>query len=271
MNSKKKRGLLALILVLALVSTGCGMLEDLRARDSLNKGVRSYTAQSYDEAIEHFQAAIESDPGLVVAYLYLAISYRALYIPQATSAENLQMAQKAIENFEQVLEQTPLDDRQSRPTAMANLAGIYSQMGDYDQAKEWYRRRLEDEPNNPEPMYGIGTIDWQLSYDETGMTGENVENLEDERRIEVNLLVDEGVEVLNKALEIDPTYVDAMQYLNLLYREKSKLAAEEEEKRDWERQADRLALRALELRRQQQREEEEARRRVMGGESSEAQ
>ena len=115
-------------------------------------------------------------------------------------------------------------------------------------------------------MYGIATIDWQLAYDETGMTGESVEFLSEERRAEINQLVDEGIASLKEALEIDPEYVDAMQYLNLLYREKAKLTAEEEEKRTWEREADQLALRALELKREQQDAEAEDHRRLLAGE-----
>ena len=72
MYSKKKQGFLALILVLALVSTGCGWLEDLKARDSLNKGVRAYTAQTYDEAIDHFQAAIEATEEAIINALVAA-------------------------------------------------------------------------------------------------------------------------------------------------------------------------------------------------------
>ncbi|MDA2938858.1 tetratricopeptide repeat protein [Acidobacteria bacterium AH-259-A15] len=267
MNFPKKQYALvaAAVLVLLLVSSNCAFIRELVARDHLNKGVRDYTSKRYNEAIEHFEQAVEADPELIVGYLYMAISYRAQYIPQATSAENLEKAQKAIETFEEVLEKAPADDTEHKPTAMANLAGIYSQMGDYDKAKEWYRKRLEAEPNNPEPMYGIGTIDWQLSYDETGMTGENIEYLSEEEKEEINQLVDEGVEALKRALEIDPGYVDAMQYLNLLYREKAKLAEEEERKREWELQADRLALQALELKRKQEREAEEARRRLMAG------
>ena len=78
--------------------------------------------------------------------------------------------------------------------------------------------------------------------------------------------MDEGIASLKEALEIDPEYVDAMQYLNLLYSEKAKLTNEEEEKRTWEREADQLALRALELKREQQDAEAEDRRRLLAGE-----
>ena len=264
MHFPSRKALFAAMLVLVLTASSCGWLDQLSARNELNLGVQAYTNKKYDEAIEHFQESIEKDDGLVRSYLYLAIAYRAQYVPQGTSPQNIDLAQKAIATFEEVLNKSP--DESEQATAMANLAGIYSGMGDYDMAKEWYNRRLEVEPNNPVPMYGIATIDWQLAYDETGMTGESVEFLSDERSAQINQLVDEGITSLKQALEIDPEYVDAMQYLNLLYREKAKLTMEEEEKRNWEREADRLALQALELKRQQEEAEAEARRRVMAGE-----
>ena len=263
-NFPSRKSLFAAMLVLVLTASSCGWIDDLSARNELNLGVTAYTSKKYDEAIEHFQESIAKDPDLIRSYLYLAIAYRAEYVPQGTSPQNMDLARKAIATFEEVLNRSP--DELEKATAMANLAGIYSGMGDYEMAKEWYRKRLEVEPDNPVPMYGIATIDWQLAYDETGMTGESVDFLSEERSAEINQLVDEGIASLKKALEIDPEYVDAMQYLNLLYREKAKLAAEEEAKRTWEREADKLALQALELKREQQEKEAEERRRVMVGE-----
>jgi len=264
MHFPSRKALFAAMLVLVLTASSCGWLDQLSARNELNLGVQAYTNKKYDEAIEHFQESIEKDDGLVRSHLYLAIAYRAQYVPQGTSPENLERARSAIATFEKVIDKAT--DPVDQTTAMANLAGIYNGMGDYEMAKEWYRKRLEMEPNNPVPMYGIATIDWQLAYDETGMTGESVEFLSEERIAEINQSVDEGIASLKKALEIDPEYVDAMQYLNLLYREKAKLTAEEEEKRTWEGEADQLALQALNLKREQEAAEEEARKRVMAGE-----
>ena len=101
------------------------------------------------------------------------------------------------------------------------------------------------------------------------MTGDNVENLTDEEKAEVNATVDEGVEALRKALEINPQYTDAMQYLNLLYREKGKLAADDEEKVNWEMEADKLALQALEMKRMQEEEAERAKRTFTGATEAE--
>ena len=242
-----------------VASSGCKMISQLQARDALNRGVTAFSAKRHDEAVEHFKVAVEKDPDLIAGLLYLATTYRAQFVPQATSMENLEKARLAIETFEIVISKA-LEDKIAQATAMANLAGIYSSMGEYETAKEWYRSRIVVDPDSADPLYGIGTINWQLAYDETGMTGENVENLEEERVVEINTLVDEGVDVLKRALELDPGYADAMQYLNLLYREKAKLTGDEEEQRNWEREADKLALEALDLKRRQQAEAEQARR-----------
>lgn len=268
MNFFKKLGGMAGILILVTTLTSCAFMDRLKARDYLNKGVSDYTSKRYEEAIENFRLAIEHDPELTDAYLYLAITYRAQFVPQAKNAENLQVAQRAIDTFERVLQRAP-NNKQVAATAMANIAGIYSGLEEHDKAKDWYRKRVELEPENPEPLYGIGTINWELSYNQTGMNGEHVEQLTDEEKESINGLVDEGVEALRKALEISPQYVDAMQYLNLLYREKAKLTEDEAQKREWLRDADRLALESLELRRKQQAEAERARRALFTGKKQE--
>ena len=43
-------------------------------------------------------------------------------------------------------------------------------------------------------------------------------------------MVDEGIQCLGKALEIRPTGFDAMEYQNLLWREKAKFEKDEKEK-----------------------------------------
>ena len=88
------------------------------------------------------------------------------------------------------------------------------------------------------------------------MNGDAVSFLNEEERIRVTELVDEGVEALKQALAVDDEYTAALQYLNLMYRERAYLAADEEDQRKWQIEADKLALRALELRKRQEEEAE---------------
>ena len=240
--------------LLALTLSACGWIGYFQARDHLNQGVKAYHSQQHEAASEHFRQAYELDPELQIALVYLATNYRAQWVPGLPGQENDRLADLAIETFREVLEVDP-----ENINAMASLALIYDGLGDPEEAKRWYNRRIEVEPENAEPYYGIGTLNWKAVHDQTGDAGSNVENLEEEELAELEQLVDQGVEVLGTALELNPEYSEAMQYLNLLYRERSYLSNDEEEKRRWEREADKLALQALEIKRRQEEEAERLR------------
>jgi tetratricopeptide (TPR) repeat protein len=48
-------------------------------------------------------------------------------------------------------------------------------------------------------------------------------------------MIEEGMKYLEKALELDPQYDDAMAYMNLLYRQRADLQETQEAyKRDWD-------------------------------------
>lgn len=263
-----KRIALCLTLAVSMVAvTGCSVVDRLKARDHLNKGVRAYTAQDFPVAIEEFEIATKLDPSLLHAQLYLGHSYRAQFIPGIRREENLDHARRAIATFETVLAQadTP-DTRDSAINAVASIAGLYLGIEEFEEAKKWHRRRIEIEPDNREPYYGIGSINQQQSANLTGNIGSNVENLSDEEKTQARAYAEEGIEFLQKALQIDPEYADALDYLNLIYRERSYLSEDEEEKLKWEREASKLALQLIEIRRKQQLEEEKSRTKVFGSE-----
>ncbi len=256
--------LIPALFVLLLGVSGCQFYQKLQARDHLNKGVQAYTAKQYKEAAEHFKTAIDKDPELIDAYLYLATTLRAEFIPLVTTPDNLRRGMEAVRAFEEVLKLDPVN-----VNAMANIADLYRNMEKPDEAKEWYRKLMGLEAQKAQALYGIASIDYNLADAKTGKDGENVPNLTPEQRAEVAKLVDEGIETLKQALEINRRFTDAMEYLNLLYREKAELAETEEERDQWEREAMKLAVQALEEKRRLQREAEAARRQVFKSASEE--
>lgn len=265
----KVRTLLVVLagLLLVLSTASCQFMDKLKARDHLNKGVQSYTAKNHEQAIEEFREAIELDPELVDAYLYLATTYRAQFVPLATSPENRRRGQEAIATFERVLDLNAEPSKQVN--AIANIADLYRNMNEPDRAKDWYRKLMDVQEDRSQALYGIATIDYNTVDDKIGRDGENIPNLSEEEIEELNRLVEEGVDALRQALEINPRYSDAMEYLNLMYRKRAELADDDEDRRHWEREADRLAIQALEMRRQLQREAEAARRQVFQREQQE--
>ena len=66
-------------LSMLLATTGCNKL---KARDQLNKGVQAYKNARYEEAIDHFQTAVNLDPSLTMTHMYLATAYAQQVVPQ---------------------------------------------------------------------------------------------------------------------------------------------------------------------------------------------
>ena len=120
--------LAAAALSLLVSSTGCKRLE---ARDQLNKGVQAYKSAKYDEAIGHFQQAVNLDPTYPMTRIYLATAYAQQVVPDLTSPDNLKKANLAIESYKKVLDEHPND-----PTSLKGIAGLYFSTDKMDQAKE---------------------------------------------------------------------------------------------------------------------------------------
>ncbi|MGA2212791.1 MAG: hypothetical protein ABSH31_05895 [Bryobacteraceae bacterium] len=230
--------LVAAIGLLILFATGC---DKLKSRDALNHGVQAYKGAHYTEAVDYFKTAVQLDPDNSVPRLYLATAYMSQYIPGAESPENMQLAKEAKEEFLKVLEKTPSDT-----TALASLASLnYQQaqgMPDLDQklkkldeAKEWYLKLIAADPQNKEGFYSLAVIDWVKWYAawmraraDLGLKPEEPGPLKDKKvkeglQTQYSAVIDDGVKNLQKALDIDPNYDDAMAYMNLLVREKADL------------------------------------------------
>src|ERR1700733_2954569 len=107
-------------LSLLVLMTGC---QRLKARDQLNKGVQSYKSAKYEEAINHFQQAVDFDPSLLNARLYLATAFAQQYIPGADTPDNNKMAEQAIDQYKQVLEKDP-----KNVNSIKGVAYLYLQM-----------------------------------------------------------------------------------------------------------------------------------------------
>ena len=221
-----------------LLGTGC---DKLRSRDRLNRGVQAYKSARYSDAVDFFKEAVALDPTNVNGRLYLATAYMSQYIPGADSEDNLKVARQAKEEFEKVL-QNDANDK----TALASLASLsYQQaqgMPDLDQklkkldeAKEWYLKLIAADPQNKEAFYSLGVIDWVKWYAawmksraDAGMKPEEPGPFKD-KKVKEDLkgqyasIIQDGITNLQKALDIDPNYDDAMAYMNLLIRERADL------------------------------------------------
>jgi len=217
------------LLVLLGTSTGC---DKLKSRDQINKGVAAFKNAQYEQAVNNFQNAVRLDPTSDNAKLYLATSYAYQVVPNLKTPENLAFAQKALDGFNEVLRKDPTD-----LTALKQVASIHFNIGMLDQAKEDQLKVIQVSPKEPEAYYTIGSIDWMTEYYKNAQPILAADGLNDDgagnkkmtkgacakMQAANTALVNDGLKNLLKAVELNPNYDDAMQYIQLTYRRKADL------------------------------------------------
>ncbi len=226
----------AALLILAAGFAGCNKL---KARDQLNKGVVAFKNGQYDQAVDYFQKATEADPDLTTARLYLATAYATQYIPGAPSDQNKKVGEQAVAVFKQVLDKDPknLSAIDGIGSILFQMAGTPYTPAMFEESKKYHNMHIDIKPEDPEPYYWIGVIDWTLAFRGNGELRKeyNEKNLKKQVKetdalpaavrpeyvSKYGALIDEGIDKLTKAIQIKPDYDDAMAYLNLLYRRKA--------------------------------------------------
>jgi tetratricopeptide (TPR) repeat protein len=232
----RKFALILAVAGLAALGTSC---TQLKARDQINKGVAAFKSAQYPEAVEHFKTAVELDPSFITARLYLATAYYQQYVPGAESPENVRMADEALHQFNTVLDQNPPES--AKKTAIASIASLFLNEKKWDEAEAQFRKLISIDPNSKDAYYSIGFIVWsrwyvpyQTARSAAGMKQEDPGPIKDKKireelKSKYDPVLDDGLKSLDKCLQIDPEYDDAMAYENLLWRERADLADNKKE------------------------------------------
>ena len=243
MKGKAKIGIAVVAGLMLVFGAGC---DKLKSRDRLNKGVQAYKNAKYSDAIELFKEAIQLDPNNPNARLYLATAYMSQWIPGADSPENKQLADAARREFSDVLQKDPKDKNALASLAFLSFNEATNLKGDeknqkLDEARQWHMKTIEADPKNKTAYYSLGVIAWTKWYPvlmearaKAGMKPEDPGPLKDKKvreelKEKYGPVIQEGIDNLKKALEVDPEYDEAMAYMNLLVRERADLADSPEE------------------------------------------
>ena len=252
----------AALLILVAATSGCSKLQ---ARDKLNKGVAAFKNAQYDTAIEFFKQSKELDPGLMNARLYLATAYASQYIPGAPSDQNIALGTAAVNEFKDVLsiDANNLSAIDGIGSILFQMAGTPYDPKKFEESKSYHQKHIDLKPNDPEPYYWIGVIDWTLAFRGNGelRADYNKNNIKKQVRDDDPLppavravyvekygpMVEEGITNLQKAIQIKSDYDDAMAYLNLLYRRKADMVESADERASLKKQADELIDKVKEI------------------------
>lgn len=245
----------AALLILATGFSGCNKL---KARDLLNKGVTAFKNGQYDQAVDQFQKAKEADPDLMNARLYLATAYATQYIPGAPSDQNKKLGEQAVAEFKEVLDKDPknLNAIDGIGSILFQMAGTPYSPPMFEESKKYHKMHIEFKPEDPDPYYWIGVIDWTLAFRGNAELRKeyNEKNLHKQVKetealpsavrpdyvTKYGSMIDEGIEDLQKAIQLRPDYDDAMAYLNLLYRRKADAVDSADQRADLLKKADDL-------------------------------
>jgi tetratricopeptide (TPR) repeat protein len=255
----------ATFLTLLLAVAGFSGCDKLKARDLLNKGVQSFKNGQYDAAVEDFKQAKDLDPTLLNARLYLATAYASQYIPGAPSEQNRNIGKQAVQEFKDILGTNP-----DNLSAIDGIGSILFQMAGtpydpklFEESKTYHQKHIQLKPEDPEPYYWIGVIDWTLAFRANGEMRRDYNEKNIRKQVKdtdplppalradylakYGALVDEGIADLQKAISLRPDYDDAMAYLNLLYRRKADTVESATERASYQKQADDLVDKVKEV------------------------
>src|SRR5256885_17036459 len=103
--------------ILVVTSSGCGVINRIRAKNQLNEAARAYREVRLVEAERHSREAAQLDPNNKTAPMFIARTIHAQYRQGVQTPENIAKAQEAIQAYQQILAKNPKDDEAYKAVA----------------------------------------------------------------------------------------------------------------------------------------------------------
>jgi tetratricopeptide (TPR) repeat protein len=219
--------------------------------------------QLMDKAITNYKLAVEKAATPIVkqrALQFLVNAYgadklndpsqqepilRQMIEMDPTEASNYSVLANVYEqngDYEQA-EQLLIKAREVRPndpSVYTTLAAFYNRQGNFEKTMEALHARAEKEPNNPEAHYMISTYYWEKAYrDFTTPEPDKIR------------YVRQGLDAVDKAIELKADYVDALTYKGLLLRVQARLEKDPKVQQALVKEAETYSDRAVEVRNKQ--------------------
>jgi tetratricopeptide (TPR) repeat protein len=270
-------GIVMVLAILVVTSSGCGVINRIRAKNQLNEAARAYREGKFEEAEQHSREAAELDPDNKTAPMFIARTIHAQYRPGVQSADNVAKAQKAIEAYQQILAKNPKDDE-----AYKAIAYLYGAIKEDNKLRKWIADRAASDQTEPEKRAEayvvLASKDWDCSFKITELPTNKVTTVDpannkatvsykkpkDQKDFDqARMCVQQGLSEAENAIKFDPTNESAWSYKTNLLLEASKLAEMDgnaEQKATLTKQYEAAQKRTSELSAaSQKRKEEEAR------------
>ena len=229
---------IAIALAILVVSTsGCGLVNRIRAKNELNEAARAYREGHFEEAEQRSRRALELDPDSKSAPLFIARTIHAQYKPGVQAPENLAKANEAIQAYQRILEKDPKNEE-----AYKAIAYLYGATKEDEKLKNWIAARANDQSAKPErraeAYIVLASKDWDCSFKITELPTNKVTTVAAGNRATVSYkkpqnqkdfetaqaCLKRGLEEIENAIKLDPNSEAAWSYKTNLLLEASKLA-----------------------------------------------
>ena len=275
---KLSQARIAIILaVLVVFTSGCSLVNRIRAKNELNEAARAYRESHFEEAEQRSRRALELDPENKTAPLFIARTIHAQYRPGVTSPENVAKANSAIEAYKRILDRDPQNEE-----AYKAIAFLYERLKDEEQLRQWIIGRANNDQiensKRAEAFVVLASKDWNCSFQITDLPTNKVTVVEGARATvsyrkpkeqkdfdKAQQCVRRGLEEIENAIKYDPNSESAWSYKTNLLLEAAKLAemdGKPDQKAEWDKQREVAQKRteALSQENKQKKDAEEAKK-----------
>ena len=190
-----------------------------------------------DEAVGHFDNAASMVPDNPIMQLDLANALARKYVPGSAADENQRIADQAVTHYQRVL---AIDgSRSASLSAAKGIAFLDAQMSKFDESKDYYNKAKQFDPRDAEPYYYVAVIDWTLTSQFRQQERTRLKLKPEDSLVAQDskvcaavkghnwTYVTEAIDNLNKALELQPHFEDAMNYMKLMYQERADIECDD--------------------------------------------
>ena len=265
----------AILLAILVVSTsGCSLVNRIRAKNQLNEAARAYHDGHFEEAEGYSRRALELDPNSKTAPLFIARTLHAQYKPGVQAPENIAKANEAIQAYQLVLQRDPKSDE-----AFKAIAYLYEATKDADKLRSWISSRANDASAEPgkraEAYILLASKDWDCSFKITELPSNSTKTVGAGNKVTITYkkpqnqkdfdtaqaCMKRGLEEIENAIKLDPNSEPAWSYKTNLLIEAVRLAemdGKTDQKAQLEKQREEAQNRTTELSKINQKKKEEA-------------
>jgi tetratricopeptide (TPR) repeat protein len=231
-------GIVIVLAILVATSSGCGVINRIRAKNQLNEAAKAYREGHFPEAEQHSRRAAELDPNNKTAPMFIARTIHAQYRPGVQSSDNIAKAQEAINAYQQLLVNNPQDEESYKA-----IAYLYEATKQDDKLRQWISSRAASDTAPPEKRAEayvvLASKDWDCSFKITELPTNKTTTLDqttnkatvsykkpkDQKDFDqAQMCVKQGLVEAENAIKFDPNNESAWSYKTNLLLEASKLA-----------------------------------------------